>query len=108
VDDIASISDLPRLSASFQSYARTVSLDYHELEKSLWEMLRGDRSALGLAAFIRIYWTARVVVDTFYFSHTDWPEGRQFAIGHILLTSLFSSLATTYLGLFIWRVWLNK
>jgi hypothetical protein len=72
------------------------------------EMLRGDRSALGLAAFIGTYWTARVVVDTFYFSHTDWPKGRQFAIGHILLTSLFSSLATAYLGLFIWRVWLNK
>jgi len=72
------------------------------------EMLRGDRSALGIAAFIGAYWTARVVVDAFYFSHTDWPKGRQFAIGHILLTSLFSSLATTYLGLFIWRVWLNK
>jgi hypothetical protein len=72
------------------------------------EMLRGDRSALGIAAFIGTYWTARVVVDAFYFSHTDWPKGRQFAIGHILLTTLFSLLATTYLALFIWRVWLNK
>jgi hypothetical protein len=71
------------------------------------EMLRGDRSALGIAAFIGIYWTARVTVDAFYFSHTDWPKGKQFAIGHILLTTLFSLLATTYLGLFIWRVWLN-
>jgi hypothetical protein len=72
------------------------------------EMLRGDRAALGIAAFIGTYWTARVVVDAFYFSHTDWPKGRQFAIGHILLTTLFSLLATTYLALFIWRVWLNK
>ena len=72
------------------------------------EMLRGERSALGLAAFIGTYWTARVVVDAFYFSHTDWPKGRQFAIGHIFLTSLFSSLATTYLSLFIWRAWLNR
>jgi alginate O-acetyltransferase complex protein AlgI len=72
------------------------------------EMLRGDRSALGIAAFIGTYWTARIAVDAFYFSHADWPKGRQFAIGHILLTTLFSLLATTYLGLFIWRVWLNK
>jgi hypothetical protein len=72
------------------------------------EMLRGDRSALGIAAFIGTYWTARITVDAFYFSHTDWPKGKQFAIGHILLTTLFSLLATTYLGLFIWRVWLNK
>jgi hypothetical protein len=72
------------------------------------EMLRGDRSALGIAAFIGTYWAARVVVDAFYFSHSDWPKGRQFAIGHILLTTLFSLLATTYLALFIWRVWLNK
>jgi hypothetical protein len=60
------------------------------------EMLRGDRSALGIAAFIGTYWAARVVVDAFYFSHSDWPKGRQFAIGHILLTTLFSLLATTY------------
>jgi hypothetical protein len=72
------------------------------------EMLRGDRSALGIAAFIGTYWTARLAVDAFYFSHSDWPKGRQFAIGHFLLTTLFSLLATTYLGLFIWHVWLNK
>jgi alginate O-acetyltransferase complex protein AlgI len=72
------------------------------------EMLRGDRSALGIAAFIGTYWTARIAVDAFYFSHTDWPKGKQFAIGHILLTTLFSLLATTYLALFIWHVWLNK
>jgi alginate O-acetyltransferase complex protein AlgI len=69
------------------------------------ELLRGDRAALGLACFIGIYWTARIVVDAFYFSHNDWPKGKQFAIGHILLTSLFSLLAACYLGLFLWRVW---
>jgi hypothetical protein len=72
------------------------------------ELLRGDRAALGLACFIGTYWAARVIVDAFYFSHTDWPVGRQYAIGHVLLTSLFSLLATTYLGLFIWHLWLNK
>jgi hypothetical protein len=72
------------------------------------EMLRGDRAALGIVAFIGTYWTARSAVDAFYFSHTDWPKGKQFAMGHILLTTLFSLLATTYLALFIWHVWLNK
>jgi hypothetical protein len=60
------------------------------------EMLRGDRAAVGLAAFIAVYWTARISVDAFYFSHTDWPKGKQFVIGHALLTSLFVFLAVTY------------
>jgi hypothetical protein len=63
------------------------------------EMLRGDRAAIGIAAFIGTYWTARILVDAFYFSHDDWPKGRMFAVGHVLLTSLFSALAATYLGL---------
>jgi len=40
------------------------------------ELLRGDRSALGLAGFIGIYWIARILVDAFYFSNQDWPKGR--------------------------------
>ena len=71
------------------------------------EMLRGDRAAVGLACFIGSYWTARIVVDIFYFSHEDWPEGRQFVIGHILLTCLFAALACSYWGLFAWQVWLR-
>lgn len=68
------------------------------------ELLRGDRSALGLAAFIAVYWTTRVLVDASYFSHADWPKGTQFVVGHILLTSLFCFLAASYLALFLWRV----
>src|SRR5271157_2050897 len=30
------------------------------------EMLRGDRAALALAAFIGVYWAARVAVDALY------------------------------------------
>jgi hypothetical protein len=71
------------------------------------EMLRGDRAALALSCFIGIYWSARIVVDAVYFSHADWPKGRAFAIGHILLTSLFSFLAASYVGLFVWQVWLR-
>ncbi|MGC2259822.1 MAG: hypothetical protein WA594_16050 [Candidatus Sulfotelmatobacter sp.] len=68
------------------------------------ELLRGDRAALGLTCFIGIYWTARILVDAFYFSHEDWPKGTVFVVGHTLLTLLFFSLATSYLGLFIWHV----
>jgi hypothetical protein len=71
------------------------------------EMLRGDRAAMGLACFIGSYWTARILVDAFYFSHEDWPQGRGFVIGHILLTSLFVALAGSYWGLFVWQVWLR-
>lgn len=76
----------------------TLTLVLHE------ELLRGDRAAMGLACFIAIYWTARILVDAFYFSHEDWPKGRQFVIGHILLTSLFVSLAASYWGLLLWHL----
>ena len=67
------------------------------------EMLRGDRAALALAAFIGIYWTTRIVVDFTYYKHEDWPRGRRFVLGHILLTFLFVCLAGTYIGLMIWH-----
>lgn len=76
----------------------TLTLGLHK------ELLRGDRASLGLACFIATYWTARILVDAFYFSHADWPRGPQFVIGHILLTGLFVSLAASYWGLVIWRV----
>jgi hypothetical protein len=69
------------------------------------ELLRGDRAALGMALFIGTYWTVRILVDAFYFSHEDWPQGRRFLLGHALLTSLFVALAASYLGLFVWHVW---
>jgi hypothetical protein len=69
------------------------------------ELLRGDRAALGLAGFIGIYWTARIIVDAIYFSHADWPKGTVFVVGHVLLTLLFSFLAASNIGLFVWHVW---
>jgi hypothetical protein len=71
------------------------------------ELLRGERAAIGLACFIGTYWTARILVDAFYFSHEDWPKGKQFVIGHALLTLLFLALAISYWGLFVWQVWLR-
>ena len=72
------------------------------------ELLRGDRAALALACFIASYWTGRVLVDAFYFSHTDWPAGRTFVVGHALLTSLFAFLAASYWALLIWHLWPAK
>jgi hypothetical protein len=71
------------------------------------DMLHGQRSALGLAAFIGIYWLTRIIVDFTYYDHKDWPSGRGFVVGHILLTLLFAFLACTYLSVFIWHVWLR-
>jgi len=67
------------------------------------EMLRGDRAALGIALFIGIYWAARIVVDFVYYDHKDWPKGRGFVLGHILLTSLFAYLAIANIGLVFWK-----
>jgi hypothetical protein len=69
------------------------------------EMLHGDRAALGVALFIGIYWALRIAVDFFYYDHKDWPSGRGFVAGHILLTLLFAYLAATNLGLVIWKMW---
>jgi hypothetical protein len=68
------------------------------------EMLRGERSAMGIVGFIATYWTGRILVDVFYFSHTDWPEGRMLVIGHVLLFCLFLALASSYWALFVWHL----
>jgi alginate O-acetyltransferase complex protein AlgI len=79
----------------------TMTLSLHQ------ELLRGDRAALALALFIGTFWTSRILVDAFYFSHQDWPAGKGFVIGHIMLTGLFTALATSYLALWVWHVWLK-
>ena len=68
------------------------------------ELLRGDRAAMWLAGFIALYWSVRILVDAFYFSHADWPAGRFFLVGHVLLTSLFCGLASTLVGLLAWNL----
>ncbi|TMD21137.1 MAG: hypothetical protein E6I99_12780 [Chloroflexi bacterium] len=68
------------------------------------EFLHGDPAAMGLAAFIAVYWIARIVVDALYFKHADWPAGRSFVAGHLMLTGLFIALASTYAGLVAWRL----
>ena len=66
------------------------------------EFLVRDRAAVALAAFIAVFWTARILVDGLYFSHEDWPKGVAFVDGHALLTTLFVALAATYWLVVIW------
>lgn len=68
------------------------------------EMWRGERAATALAVFIAVYWTARIGVDFLYYEHKDWPKGRQFVVGHALLTGLFCALATTYWAVLVLRL----
>jgi hypothetical protein len=69
------------------------------------EMLRGERVALGLAAFMGFWWAARVAIDGMVFRHEDWPKGRFFVAGHVLLTTTFVAMTAVYLGLVAWRLW---
>jgi hypothetical protein len=62
------------------------------------EILTGQRAALALGLFIGTYRLLRIVVDFTYYSHSDWPKGMAFVIGHVLLTLLFVFLSATYLG----------
>lgn len=68
------------------------------------EMLHGDRSALALATFIAVYWFTRLVVDFLVYDHADWPKGRGFVIGHILVDFLFFCLVAVYGGLVVWHL----
>ncbi|HVF84371.1 MAG TPA: membrane bound O-acyl transferase family-domain-containing protein, partial [Abditibacteriaceae bacterium] len=65
------------------------------------EMLRGDRAALMLAGLIGLFWLVRILVDFFYFNHSDWPQGAEFVVGHVFLTGLFIALTSVYFGLII-------
>ena len=46
--------------------------------------------------FIALFWWARVLTDFFYMSHSDWPKGPLFSIGHVCLSTLFISMAVLY------------
>jgi hypothetical protein len=67
------------------------------------EMLGGDRAALAVGGFIGLYWAARIVVDFAYYDHNDWPTGRAFVVGHVLLTLLFTFLVATYVSVLVWH-----
>jgi alginate O-acetyltransferase complex protein AlgI len=56
------------------------------------------------AAFIALFWWARVGTDFFYMNHDDWPEGPLFKVGHVCLTTVFVLLAVIYSGELVWTL----
>jgi hypothetical protein len=68
------------------------------------ELLAGSRAATFFAGFIAVFWLLRIALDSFYYKHEDWPSGKQFVVGHALLTSLFAFLSLSYGSLVIWHV----
>lgn len=62
------------------------------------QLVAGTPVALGLAAFVAVFWTARSLVDSLYVSHDDWPDGVEYVVGHALLTTLFAVLVVVYGG----------
>ena len=67
-------------------------------------LLRGERAAVGLAVFMSIFWTLRLVTDAFYFKSEDWPKGEDLEAGHALLNALFVFLALGYAAVVVWGV----
>lgn len=67
------------------------------------EILRGDRSALALSAFIGLFWLVRLAVDFGLFGRSMWPAGRRFVLAHIVLDGAFAAFAVTYLGVVAWH-----
>jgi hypothetical protein len=68
------------------------------------ELLAGSKAAIFFAGFIAVFWLLRLSLDFFYYKHEDWPKGKQFVVGHALLTSLFTFLCLSYGSLVIWHL----
>ena len=60
------------------------------------QLANGERTAVLISIVMAAFWVARLLVDFFYFHHTDWPKGVEFVIGHTLLTTLFICLSGVY------------
>ncbi|RYG45342.1 hypothetical protein EON79_12880, partial [bacterium] len=58
--------------------------------------LRGERAAVGIAVFVTLFWTLRLVTDAFYYKSEDWPQGEDLKAGHALLNALFVFLTLGY------------
>lgn len=96
--------DIPKLTPFNQKvfwvYASYVLLCIVSFAILTWRLhdsfLTGEPAARGLASFIAIFWTLRVLADLVYYDHRDWPQGNALLVGHALVTSLFCSLAAVY------------
>lgn len=58
----------------------------------------GTPLALGLSAFIALFWATRIGVDLLYFTEEDWPTGLRYEVGRPLLLTLFLGFVAIYGG----------
>ena len=59
-------------------------------------MLTGERSAVVIAGFLAVWWTARFGIDVIWYRHNDWPVGISYLFAHGLLITGFAGLAIVY------------
>ncbi len=59
-------------------------------------LLDGSPLSRALAAYITVYWGARLLVQFFYFDRSAAPAGKLFVIAEIGLITLFAALTLTY------------
>jgi hypothetical protein len=106
VEDLAKLTPLNRkIFWVYAAFIDTTIVTFGILTAYLHdEMLSGDKAALALALFIGVWWGARLLVGLFYYDKNDWPKGRYYAIGQVLLTLLMVVLTVAYLGLVAWQV----
>lgn len=65
------------------------------------DMVAGGPVNAALAAFIALYWSARIVIQFAYFDRSDVPRGVFFLVAEWLLVGLFAALAIIY-GYALW------
>jgi len=99
----------PMLSRTLSEFwGQRWNLGFRQLAYELIFRPRYRKMGVAAAGSLVFLATARIQVDAFYFSHEDWPRGRELVVGHILLTSLFVVLAASYWALFLWQVWITR
>lgn len=59
-------------------------------------LIDGSFLAAAVAAYITLYWAARIVIQFFYFDRSDAPQGIQFQIAEWALVLLFVALTAIY------------
>jgi len=57
------------------------------------EIINKDPEASLFAVAVGLYWVARIIVDMFVFDHDEWPQGKKYVIGHMVLTAGFVGMA---------------
>jgi hypothetical protein len=62
-------------------------------------LLDGSPLAGCVAAFIAVYWGARVVIQFAYFDRSGAPQGRIFVLAEVALVALFVALTLVYGGI---------